>query len=319
MVLLLLFNAAALHYSTIEPVIALNLLTIAYAAGTGYAIFFMPFRRGMVVSGVLSLCVFTWYLQDPPRNDRDWAVEYAIPPTVSVEGQDFRFTNIRDFSYRTPTDPIPAYYDADFRLDQLSSVDLVASHWAGDSIAHIFLTFNFSDGRHLAMSIETRRQERFSFSAVAGFFRRYELFYVVADERDLIGVRTDVRRERVYLYRLNLPAQSRDALFLSYVKKIQELSEHPRWYNTLTSNCTTGILARANAPGRMRFNWRVLLSGFAPEFAYQQGLLDTDVSFAELRQHSLIVRPENAVITDDYSAEIRSGLAFYPAPAAAAH
>ncbi len=319
MVLFLLFDAAALYYSTIQPAMVLITIVIVYFAIVGYAIFLMPFGRGMAVAGILSLIVFAWYLHDPPQNHRDWAVEYEIPAKISNDGQTISITNIRDFTYRSPTDAIPLYYNADFQINQLTSVDLVSSYWSGDAIAHIFLTFGFQDGRHLAISIETRRQQRFAYSTLAGFFHHYELFYVVADERDLIGVRTDVRHEHVYLYRLQLSQQNREALFLNYVQKIKELSVHPEWYNTFSDNCTTGILARAAAPGHARLNWRVILSGYVPEYAYQRGLLNTGVSFKTLRQHSLIARPEGATIMGNYSQNIRSGLLYYPTGSQAGH
>lgn len=120
------------------------------------------------------------------------------------EGRIVHVKNIRNITYRSETDYTPHYYNADFNLDHLSSIDLVTSYWAGNSIAHVFLSFGFDDGRHLAVSIETRRQKKFGYSTIAGFFHHYELTYVTADERDLIGVRTDIRKERVYLYRLNL-------------------------------------------------------------------------------------------------------------------
>jgi hypothetical protein len=312
MVLFALFDAAALHYSTIQPDAVLTALTLIYVIITGYAMLAMKFRPGMTVAGLASLIVFAWYLQDPPSNQRDWAPEYAIPTTATVNGGTVTFNNIRDFTYRTETDSTPHYYNASFQLDQLSSVDLVSSYWAGDTIAHIFLTFGFQDGRHLAISIETRRQRRFAYSTIAGFFHHYEVFYVVADERDLIGVRTDIRHERVYLYRLQLSPQRRDALFMSYVKEIQKLSLHPQWYNTLTDNCTTGILARAETPGLKRLNWRLVLSGYAPEYAYDRGLLNDSVSFATLKADSLIVRPVGAEITETYSQDIRASLPLYP-------
>jgi hypothetical protein len=305
MALLMLFAAAAIYYSTIQPAAIRDAITMLYVLITGCALSLPPFRWGIMAAGITSASVLVWYLLDPPRNNRDWAAEYAIPAAVVVDGPVVHISNIRDFTWRTPTDATPHYYDADFRLDQLSSVDLVASYWGGDAIAHIFLSFGFQDGRHLAISIETRRQKQFAYSAVAGFFRHYELFYVVADERDLIGGRTDVRHERVYLYRLNLTQQSRQALFLSYMRKVQELSAQPEWYNTLSDNCTTGILARAQAPGRARLNWRVVLSGYLPAYAYSQGLLDNSVSFETLKQRSLIVRPAGSMITGAFSEDIR--------------
>ena len=308
MVLLALPGACAIYYSTIQPEWLLMLTTAIFIAAAGLAIYALPFRAGIAVWAAIVFGVLLWYIQDPPSNNRDWATEYAIPATVSHNGQTITIHNIRNFTYRSETDMTPHYYDAAFRLDDLDTVDLVSSYWSGDAIAHIFLTFGFRDGRHLAISIETRRQKRFSYSTIAGFFHHFELFYVVADERDLIGVRTDIRRERVYLYRLQIAPAARQALFLSYVNQIDQLSKHPEWYNTLTDNCTTGILARAAAAPDVKYNWHVVLSGYAPAYAYKRGLLNTGLSFPELKQKSLIVRPPGARITGSYSQDIRKNL-----------
>ena len=302
-------GAAAVYYATIEPG-WLRLSCAGIVVGVaGVAILALPFRYGAALWAVLTVCLAIWYARDRPSNSRDWAPEYAVAATAEQTGRTVSVRNIRNFSYRSETEFTPAYYDASFPLDELESVDLVASYWAGRAIAHIFLTFGFRDGRHLAFSIETRRQAGFAYSTLAGFFHHYELFYVAADERDLIGLRTDIRHEEVHLYRLRLNPETREALFLSYVQKLNELAEKPEWYNTLTDNCTTGILARGNVPERIRFDWRVLLSGYAPRYAYRLGLLDDGKSYAELQRDSLIRRPPGAVIGADYSPEIRRTVA----------
>lgn len=308
MALVSAIGAAAVYYATITPGWLRLACTGIIVAVASVAILAMPFRRGVILWAILTVGVAIWYAADRPSNTRDWAPEYAIPATAEEMGRTVSIRNIRNFSYRSETEFTPAYYDANFSLDQLESVDLVASYWAGKAIAHIFLTFGFRDGRHLAFSIETRRQAGFEYSTLAGFFHHYELFYVAADERDLIGVRTDIRHEQVYLYRLRLTPEMREALFLSYVRKLDELSTNPEWYNTLTDNCTTGILARANVPDHIRFDWRVLLSGYAPSYAYQLGLLDPGKTYTELQQESLIRRPPGAVIDADYSKEIRQAV-----------
>ncbi|NHO31364.1 DUF4105 domain-containing protein [Acetobacter sp. LMG 1636] len=224
-----------------------------------------------------------------------------------INGRIVHVKHIRNFAYQTEQDYTPQYYDADFSLDKLNAVDLITSYWASENIAHVFLTFGFKTGQHLAISIETRRQKSFPYSVIAGFFHHYELFYVTADERDLIGVRTDIRRERVYLYSLRLTPAIREKLFLSYLNEIHSLNTYPQWYNTLTDNCTTGILARAGARLRYRWDWRVLLSGHTASLAYDVGLLDDSMSFAELKSHSRIWRPKGAVPGLNYSEEIRQG------------
>lgn len=153
-------------------------------------------------------------------------------------------------------------------------------------------------------------------SSLAGFFRHYELFYVVADERDLIGVRTDVRREEVYLYRAHVSTQTIRSLFSSYLDKMASLERRPEWYNTLSDNCTTGILTRIGDGPLLTpvpYSWRVLFSGYAAEDGYRRGLLNTTLPFDELQRGSRIVRPPGSVIGPGYSREIRRGLPLYGA------
>lgn len=314
MALISLFGIGALYYATLEPDWLRDLLALSFAGIAGTTLFLMPAPAGRYAWAGATTLLLLWYLHDPARNDRDWAPEYAIPATIGINGQTITINNIRNFAYRTETDPIPAYDDATFQLNQLATVDLVSSYWSNDTIAHIFLTFGFSDGRHIAISIETRRQRHFTYSTLAGFFHHYELFYVVADERDLIGVRTDIRHERVYLYRLQMSQAGKEALLLNYLTQVQKLDATPQWYNTVTDNCTTGILARARNIRSIPYNWRLLLSGYAPDYAYQAGLLEHTMPFAELRQKSLITRPPGAQITPDYSADIRRHLPLTPAP-----
>ncbi len=303
------WGTLAVYYSTLEPDWARLALAAFYAACVCLAFTSLSFRWRVAVWSLLTAMLVAWFVHDPPLNDRDWAPEYAVQAEPTRIGRDVAIRNIRNFSWHSPTEATPGYYDATFSLDGLKSLDLVTSFWSGDLIAHVFLTFGFSDGRHLAFSIETRRQVHAEYSAIAGFFRHYELFYVVADERDVLGVRTDVRRERVYLYRLHLPPAAREALFLSYIDEVAQLNHQPQWYNTLTDNCTTGILARASSASlAVRYNWRILIPGRAAEYAYTLGLLDQGVPFETLRRESRIVRPPGSVMDADYSRGIRKGL-----------
>ncbi|WP_288826514.1 DUF4105 domain-containing protein [uncultured Paraburkholderia sp.] len=236
-----------------------------------------------------------------------WVDEYARTASAMWSGDTVRIHNIRHFTYRTREDYTPAYFDGDYDLAQLRSVDLVVSRWAHDSIAHVFVSFGFDDGRYLSISIETRRRTGQRYSTWKGFFRNYDLTYVVADERDLIGVRTDVRRERVCLYRADVAQDTVRALFRDYMRRVNALNERPEYYHTLFNNCTTNILrhARTIAP-HLRYSWKVLLSGHADEYSYRLGLLDRSCTFEELKRRCLIARPEHASIGEDYSLAIRN-------------
>ncbi len=247
-----------------------------------------------------------------PSNDRDWQPEVAVLPYAPIDGDRVTVHNIRNFDYRTETDFTPAYYDRTFDLRRLDRVDLVAAYWMGSAIAHIFISFGFGDD-HLTISIEARKDRTRPYGTIPGFFQQYELVYVVADERDAIRVRTNYRKdppEDVYLFRLTAPIESGRRIFLDYMRDINELREHPRFYNTLTTNCTTMILTHAAVnPGHLPYSWKILLSGYAPEYAYEQGRMDQSLPFDELMRRSHINAAARAADqAPDFSRRIRADL-----------
>ena len=245
-----------------------------------------------------------------PRNDRDWQPDVAVLPHATVDGDLVTVHNIRNFDYRTETDFTPAYYDRTYDLRKLDRIDLAASYWMGPHIAHLFVSFGFGDD-HLAVSIVARRDRTRPYGTLPGFFRQYELVYVVADERDAVRVRTNYRKdppEQVYLFRLHGTAEERRHVFLDYIHDINELREHPRFYNTLTTNCTTMILAHAAAnPRHGGYSWKVLLSGHGPEYAYERGRMNPHLSYSELRERGHInPAAEAADQAPDFSRRIRA-------------
>ena len=283
--------ALAIYYSDLggEP---LRLgLAAAFALGTLGAFLFLPNRRRTLFGfGAAFAVVLLWWLSIEPSNERDWQTEVAVLPYATQDGDLVTLHNVRNFDYRTEQDFVPRYDDRTFDLRQLDAVDLIAVYWAGDAIAHIMVSFGFA-GDHVAFSIETRKEKGEAYSSIAGFFKRYELIYVVGDERDLIRVRTDYRRpeEQVYLYRTRARPENARRLFLEYVGKINQLKERPEFYNTLTTNCTTDVWSLVrHLTGQLPLDWRVLLSGYFPEYAYELGSLDTSMPFAELKARSLI-------------------------------
>ena len=272
----------------------------------------MPVGQLMVGPLVLLFSLLLWqWLALEPSNNRDWQRDVAVLPYATINGDQITVYNIRNFDYRSETDFTPAYYDRTFDLRQLDSVDVVASYWMGPHIAHILLSFGFGSKDFLAVSIETRKESRENYSSVQGFFRQYELHYVVADERDVLRVRTNYRRdppEDVYVYRLHGPPEKARRLFLGYISKINALKERPEFYNTLTTNCTTNIWMHSRVnPGHLPLSWKILASGHVPEYLYETGKLDTSVPFAELKRRSHInARAQAADKATDFSERIRS-------------
>jgi hypothetical protein len=253
-----------------------------------------------------------WWSTIAPSHGSDWQPDVAVLPSATVEGDRVTLHNIRNIEYRTATDFTPRYYDKTFDLRRLESVDLVSSYWGGEAIAHLFGSFGFGGQDYVAISAETRKERTEDYSTLKGFFKQYELFYVVADERDVIRLRTTYRQppEDVYLYRTRVPPAQARRLFLDYVRDINRLVEQPAFYNTLTTNCTTAILFHARASGGMaRYNWKVLFSGYAPAYAYEIGRLDTRLPFADLKRLSHInARAQAAGDAPDFSQRIRAGL-----------
>ena len=206
----------------------------------------------------------------------------------------------------------PRWETRTYDLSKLDSADVIAVYWAGKAIAHVMVSFGFAGKDYLAVSIETRKEKGESYSTLAGFFRQYELYYVVADERDVIGVRATYRQpqEDVYVYRTNAPIENIRRVFLDYIKSMNDLRERPSYYNTLTTNCTTSILfhTRMN-PESPPMSWKVLLSGYVPDYLYDLGRIDTSRPFAELEKLSLVNARAHAADRDPaFSQRIRVGL-----------
>ena len=268
--------------------------------------------RGLAAWGLLFGAALTWYFSLAPSNDRDWVPENARLSSATVEGDVVTVRNIRNFSYRSETDFTPAYYDQRFDLRQLEGVDVVATYWMGPHIAHVFLSFAFAGGERLAVSIEARKEQGEGYSTVNGFFRQYELYYVVADERDLIGLRTNYRNnppEQVYVYPLEGRKEEARRVFMDYIDKINALAAKPAFYNSLTTNCTTNIWvsSRVNA-GHVPFSWKILASGHVPEYLHEQGrLAGSDRPFAELQLQAFVNGRAQAAgaVAPDFSRRIR--------------
>jgi hypothetical protein len=259
------------------------------------------------------LLLLAWWSTIQPSNDRDWQPEVAVLPYATINGDLITLRNIRNFEYRSETDFTPGYYDKTFDLRKLKSVDLVATYWMGPAIAHTLLSFGFDGGDHIAISIETRKEQGEGYSTIKGFFKQYELFYVVADERDVIRVRTNYRKdppEDVYLYQVHAPIENGRRVFLEYMHKINALKDKPQFYNTLTTNCTTAVWQNTRInPGHLPLSWKLLLSGHVPKYLYEAGRLDTLLPFEDLKERSRINKAAQAADrAPDFSRRIRAAL-----------
>jgi hypothetical protein len=274
------------------------------------AVAIRPLMRGLVVALFPVIVVALWWTAIPASNTRDWTPDVARAARATFDGSRVTIKNVRNFKYRSETDYEQRWETRTYNLDRIRGLDLFLSFWGPTHIAHTIASWEFDDGQHLAISIETRKEMGESYSALRGFFHQYELYYVVADERDLIGLRTNYRREQVFLYHIRVPAEQARALLIDYLAEVNRLADHPRWYNALTQNCTTTIRGHAQNVGASgRLDWRLLANGHLDQLLYERGQIDTDISLDDLRNRSNITeRAKAADNSPDFSARIRQGL-----------
>ncbi len=315
-----LWAIAALYFDF--PVTALRIpLAAVYVVCVGSALYFLkrPWRKAAGAAAAF-LIVLTWWLSLKPSNTRPWQADVSQTAWAEVEGDRVTIHNVRDCSYIEEFKYTCQWEIRSYDLSQIRGIDVFITYWGSPWIAHPILSFQFGDRGHIAFSIETRKEIGESYSAILGFFRQYELIETVADERDVIRLRTNYRHgEDVYLYHTTASAAGARSLFLQYLRELNKLNARPQWYNALTSNCTTNIfanIAAADGQRRVSWDWRMLLNGRSDEMVYEKGKFAGDLPFAELKRRAHINPAAQAANDDsDFSVRIREGRpGFAPAP-----
>jgi uncharacterized protein DUF4105 len=303
------WGALALHFA--GPVSGRTALPLLWALGTLVVLTFVrPFGRKSAAFAVAVVLLLGWWSTLRPSNDRTWQPDVSRPPYGEIAGDRLTLHNVRNFDYRSETDFTERWETRTYDLSKLDRLDFYMSYWGSPSIAHTIMSWAFTDGQHVAVSIETRKEVGESYSAVAGFFRQYELYYVAADERDVIRLRTNYRGEHVYLYPLRTPRDRARRALLQYVEAMNDLAASPQFYNAGTGNCTTTIRTNIEAMGvAMPFDWRYLVNGYLNELLYEHNIVDTSRPFAELQKTNLIDERAKAADQDpDFSRRIRDGI-----------
>jgi hypothetical protein len=308
---LLAWMSLAIFFSPLEPAwMRVGLAALPFSSVIAALFLVRPLRRVPIGVACAFVLVLGAWLAIPPSHDRSWQPDVATLPYAEIDGDQVVVHNVRNTEYRSESDFTVRLEDRELDLSQLRSLDLFLIYWGSPWIAHTIMSFGFEDGQYLAISIETRKEEGESYSAIRGFFRKYELVYVVADERDVIGLRTNLRGEDVYVYRLDTPPEVRRLLLLAYLDAVNQLYERPEWYNALVHNCTTTIQHLA-APHQQRswWSWQLLANGHLDELAYEIGAIDRSLPFSELKKLSNInERARAAGVGPGFSKRIREGV-----------
>jgi hypothetical protein len=305
-----LWAFAAIYYSNLPWYwLRITAAIIFVTAFTFIFILVRPLLKAGLVFLLLFITVLVWWLLIPASNNRDWQPDVALLPSAVIDGNMITVRNIRNCDYRSETDYTVSYYDKTFDLSKLQGADLFICFWGSPLIAHTIMSFCFEPDQYLCISIETRKEVGEEYSAIKGFFRQYELIYIVGDERDLIRLRTNFRKETVYLYRLTAKPALVCKVLLDYLKRINQLNRQPEWYNALTENCTTAIRGHTAPYTRGKMSWKLLLNGYLDTLLYENKAIDTSMPFEKLKSLSQI--NDKALKADnitDFSITIREGL-----------
>lgn len=302
----------AIHFNGPFQGSANTLLGVLWMAAS-----FLAATQGRTMKGRLlrwsAVWLIAWvpWLMIRPSNDRNWDTDYARTPAASVEGDTVTFTNFRNFDYTLDGQVTERWETRTVHLSKLRGADLFLNYWGSELIAHPIFSFDFGDEGHVAFSIETRREKGETYTALGGLYKLYELTYLVGDERDFIRVRTNVRKgEDAFLYRLAIKPETCRVRLMEYLKALNRLHDHPRFYNVITANCTTAIRNHSAAENTFPFDWRLLVNGKLDELLAERGLFAVkDLPFAELKKRGHI--DERALPAHDdpaFSEKIREGV-----------
>jgi len=307
------WGCLALFFSGPEPGWLKTLLACLFALLLpGAFLFSRSFSRGLTLYLVIFGALLIWWQTLDPTNNKDWATDVSRISHGEILGDRLTMHNVRNFRYTGNGAILEELWETrEYDLDTLQGLELFLSYWGSNHIAHTILSWNFGDNHHLAISIETRKDKTQDYSAIKGFFKQFELSYVAADEKDLIGLRTNFRKERVYIYSLNVSKQRSRALLESYLGEMNKLVNEPRFYDALKQNCTTTIRLhnRMIDPDNLPpMDWRIIASGHIDELLYEHGVLDLDLPFAELKQKSRIDHRMQLKGEEQFSRILRFGL-----------
>jgi hypothetical protein len=260
--------------------------------------------------GLIGIAWLTLFLLTRPTNDRNWINDQAVLAYAEIDGNQVHIKNIRNFSYTSTTDYTPAYYDKTFDVNKLQAAYFIVepfSNWEG--AAHTFMSFGFEGDEFLAISIEIRKEQGEQFSAVKGVLRQYEMMYVIADEKDVVKLRSNYRKDNVYIYPVKTSLDKIQDMFLEMLKRANQLKAQPEFYNTLINSCTTNIVKHVNtlSPKTVpSWSYKVLFPGYSDQLAYDLGLIDTDLPFEKIRDYFRINdRAMKYADSPDFSVKIR--------------
>ena len=266
--------------------------------------------QGVFIYLLSHAVLLLWWNSLTPSNQHIWEDDVAQMTSGIVDGDTVTLFNVRNFDWHSETDYTPHWETRQYDLSKLKSVDMLTSHWGMEAIAHVLVSFGFDDDQFVTFSVEIRKKKGQEFDEIAGFFKQYELSILATDERDAVAVRPNIRGEDTFLYRIDMPEHIRRQLFLSYIEQANQLLDEPRFYNTVTANCTTLVFGMMqHISGGLPLDSRLLLTGYLPSYIDELDGLTQGFDLAQLRSAGRTTeRSKQAAHSENYSKIIRPGV-----------
>lgn len=266
------------------------------------------FKAKFLIPALLFVLVLV-YISIRPTNDADWSLDQQILPSATITPDIVTVKNVRNFRYSTQSEYTPNYYTKTYELNKIKSVDYIVEPFGDFSgAAHTFLSFGFEGDQYVSISVEIRKKKGQSFSPLKGLLKQYTLMYVVADEEDVVKLRSNHRKDDMYVYPTKIDPEHARKLFLSMIQRVNELHDKPEFYNTITNTCTTNIVRHVNEISEVKvpLSYKVLMPGYSDKLAYDLGLLDTTLPYDKIRERYQINDKAMKYADDkDFSIKIR--------------